>query len=104
MSQEPIQAVGQISLRLREWIHEVNNALFITKGFLEEIESDTKSKAYLKPHFDHENFREMVDTVARSVERLDRSVQKLRKYAREEVFSEAGVQPPARRPEVKSVE
>ncbi|MEY2987758.1 MAG: hypothetical protein RJB13_1279 [Pseudomonadota bacterium] len=103
MSQEPVQAVGQISLRLREWIHEVNNALFITKGFLEEIEADTKTRAYLKPHFDHENFRDMVDTVARSVDRLDRSVQKLRKYAREEVFNEAGVEPPTRRHEGKSI-
>jgi signal transduction histidine kinase len=103
MSQEPVQAVGQISLRLREWIHEVNNALFITKGFLEEIEADTKSRAYLKPHFDHENFRDMVDTVARSVDRLDRSVQKLRKYAREDVFNDVGVEPPARRHDGKSV-
>ncbi len=93
MNQEPQQAVGQISVRLREWIHEVNNALFITKGFLEEIEADAKSKAYLKPHFDHDNFCEMIETVVRSVERLDRNVQKLRKYAKEEVFRENGVAP-----------
>jgi signal transduction histidine kinase len=103
MSQESVQAVGQISLRLREWIHEVNNALFITKGFLEEIESDTNSRAYLKPHFDHENYRDMVETVVRSVERLDRSVQKLRKYAREEVFVESGVESPLRRTEAKQL-
>lgn len=103
MSQEPAQAAGQISIRLREWIHEVNNALFITKGFLEEIEADTKTRDYLKPHFDHDNFRDMVDTVARSVDRLDRSVQKLRKYAREEVFNDAGVEPPSRCQDGKSV-
>ncbi|MEN9528154.1 MAG: hypothetical protein RI932_27 [Pseudomonadota bacterium] len=99
MTQESRQAVGQISIRLREWIHEVNNALFITKGFLEEIEADAKTRAYLKPHFDHDNFNEMIETVVRSVDRLDRSVQKLRRYAREEVFRETGVDAPARRSE-----
>lgn len=99
MSQNSDLAVGQISHRLREWIHEVNNALFITKGFLEEIEVDAKSRAYLKPHFDHENFVEMIETVARSVDRIDRNVQKLRKYAREDVFSETGVAKPSRRGE-----
>ncbi|NBO38317.1 hypothetical protein EBU99_07015 [bacterium] len=100
MAQESQEAVGQISIRLREWIHEVNNALFITKGFLEEIESDAKSRSYLKPNFDHDNFVEMIETVVRSVDRLDRSVQKLRKYAKEEVFRESGVERPARRHEM----
>ncbi|MEY4064452.1 MAG: hypothetical protein RIR26_660 [Pseudomonadota bacterium] len=99
MQQESQEAVGYISNRLREWIHEVNNALFITKGFLEEIEADAKSKAYLKPHYDHDNFREMIETVGRSVDRIERSVQKLRKYAKEEVFRETGLEIPARRSE-----
>lgn len=90
MVQESQQEVGQISVRLREWIHEVNNALFITKGFLEEIEADAKTRAYLKPHFDHDNYVEMIQTVVRSVERLDHNVQKLRRYAREELFRESG--------------
>ncbi|MEY3902539.1 MAG: hypothetical protein RL189_1845 [Pseudomonadota bacterium] len=93
------RCVGQISHRLREWIHEVNNALFITKGFIEEIEADAKSRSYLKPHFDHDNFLEMIETVVRSVDRLDRNVQKLRKYAREDLFVENGVERPTRRGE-----
>lgn len=93
------RCVGQISHRLREWIHEVNNALFITKGFIEEIEADAKSRSYLKPHFDHDNFLEMIETVVRSVDRLDRNVQKLRKYAREDLFVESGVERPMRRSE-----
>lgn len=96
MTQESRQAVGQISIRLREWIHEVNNALFITKGFLEEIESDAKTHAYLKPNFDHNNFNDMIETVVRSVDRLDRSIQKLRRYAKEEVFRETGIDAPMR--------
>ncbi|MEN9811134.1 MAG: hypothetical protein RLZZ488_2701 [Pseudomonadota bacterium] len=93
------RCVGQISHRLREWIHDVNNALFITKGFIEEIEADAKSRSYLKPHFDHDNFLEMIETVVRSVDRLDRNVQKLRKYAREDLFVESGVERPTRRGE-----
>jgi uncharacterized protein YwgA len=100
MNQDSNFAVGQVSNRLREWIHEVNNALFITKGFLEEIEADAKSRSYLKANFDHENFLEMIETVVRSVDRLDRNVQKLRKYAKEDVFSESGVERPARRGEI----
>jgi len=99
MDQNSKVTVGNISHRLREWIHEVNNALFITKGFLEEIEADAKSRAYLKQNFDHDNFLEMIQTVGRSVERIDRNVQKLRKYAREDVFSESGVERPTRRSE-----
>lgn len=99
MIQESNLTVGQISQRLREWIHEVNNALFITKGFLEEIESDSKTRAYMKPHFDHENFVDMIDTVLRSVDRIDRNVQKLRKYAREDLFHESGVPRPTGRGE-----
>jgi signal transduction histidine kinase len=99
MDQNSKVAVGNISHRLREWIHEVNNALFITKGFLEEIEADAKSRSYLKSHFDHDNFLEMIQTVSRSVERIDRNVQKLRKYAREDVFNESGVERPSRRSE-----
>lgn len=99
MSQDSNVAVGQISHRLREWIHEVNNALFITKGFLEEIEADAKSRTYLKPNFDHDNFLEMIETVVRSVDRIDKNVQKLRKYAKEEVFVQSGVDRPIRRSE-----
>jgi uncharacterized protein YbcV (DUF1398 family) len=36
--------VLMISARLREWIHEVNNALFITKGFREKSKRKTTFK------------------------------------------------------------
>ena len=86
--------VLMVSARLREWIHEVNNALFITKGFLEEISGEVEEKTYLQATFDHENFVDMVQTVTRSVERIDTNLQKLRRFAKEEIFEATGVKKP----------
>jgi hypothetical protein len=87
--------VVMVSARLREWIHEVNNALFITKGFLEEVSGEVEEKTYLQDAFDHENFLDMLHTVNRSVERIDLNLQKLRKFAKEEIFDESGVKRPS---------
>ena len=87
-------AVLMVSGRLREWIHEVNNALFITKGFLEEISGEVEEKNYLQDSFDHENFVDMLQTVGRSVERIDMNLQKLRRFAKEEIFDATGVTRP----------
>jgi len=86
--------VLMVSARLREWIHEVNNALFITKGFLEEISGEVEEKTYLQESFDHENFVDMVQTVTRSVDRIDTNLQKLRRFAKEELFEMTGVKKP----------
>lgn len=88
-------AVLLVSARLREWIHEVNNALFITKGFLEEISGEVEEKNYLQDSFDHENFVDMLQTVERSVERIDQNLQKLRRFAKEEIFDTTGVKRPS---------
>lgn len=88
-------AVLMVSARLREWIHEVNNALFITKGFLEEISGEVGEKNYLQDSFDHENFLDMLQTVSRSVDRIDLNLQKLRKFAKEELFDSTGVKRPS---------
>ena len=87
--------VLMVSSRLREWIHEVNNALFITKGFLEEISGEVEEKTYLQDSFDHENLVDMLQTVTRSVERIDANLQKLRRFAKEEVFELTGIQKPS---------
>jgi hypothetical protein len=89
------EAVLMVSSRLREWIHEVNNALFITKGFLEEISGEVEEKNYLQDSFDHENFIDMLQTVGRSVERIDQNLQKLRRFAKEEIFDGTGVTRPS---------
>lgn len=80
-----------VSARLREWIHDVNNALFIAKGYLEELQDEITSQSYLQPDFDHENFAEMIETVARSVGRIDGNLIKLRNYAKDDVFEQAGI-------------
>jgi prephenate dehydratase len=72
MSQEqtPEAIVNMVSLHLRELIHDVNNALFVAKGFLEELSEDTQSRRYMDPAFDHENFGDMVSTINRNIEKI----------------------------------
>ncbi len=91
MQKNSEEIVGMVSSRLREWVHEVNNALFITKGFLEEVQTEIQDKNYTKPEFDHENLTDMMETIGRSVERIDTNLQKLRKFAKEEIFELSGV-------------
>lgn len=95
MTESKETTVIMVSGKLREWIHEVNNALFITKGFLEEVLSEVQDKNYLQPGFDHENLVDMLQTVSRNVERMDQNLQKLRKFAKEEIFDQTGVTRPA---------
>jgi hypothetical protein len=94
MSEPSESLVPRISVHLREWIHEVNNALFVTKGFLEEIQADVQDKNYESDGFDHENFNDMLKTIVRNVERIDQNLQKLRKYAKQDIFDISGVPPP----------
>ncbi|BBH53613.1 hypothetical protein [Fluviispira sanaruensis] len=89
--QTPEAIVNMVSLRLREIIHDINNALFVTKGFLEELSDDVKEKKYTDPKFDHENFNDMISTISRNVEKIDQNLIKLRKFAKEEVFEKTGV-------------
>ncbi|KAB8030002.1 hypothetical protein [Fluviispira multicolorata] len=90
-TQTPESIVNMVSLRLRELIHDINNALFVTKGFLEELGEDVTEKKYLDPKFDHENFVDMISTITRNVEKIDQNLIKLRKFAKEEVFEKTGV-------------
>jgi hypothetical protein len=94
MADIPESAILMISTRLREWIHDVNNALFVTKGFLEELNEDIKESRYKDPEYDHENLADMVTTVARNIEKIDQNLAKLRKFAKEEVFDNTGVSRP----------
>lgn len=78
--------VNMVSERLREIIHDMNNALFVTKGFLGELSEDIQSKNYLESNFDHENMADMMATVLRNAEKLDQNVNKLRTFAKDELF------------------
>lgn len=92
--QTPEVIVNMVSLHLRELIHDINNALFVAKGFLEELSEDTREKRYMDPSFDHENFSDMVVTINRNVEKIDQNLIKLRKFAKEEIFDKTGVTKP----------
>jgi hypothetical protein len=87
--------VNMISVQLRELVHDINNALFVAKGFLEELNEDTREKRYLDPQFDHENFFDMVTTITRNVEKIDQILIKLRKFSKEEIFDKTGVPKPS---------
>ncbi len=80
-----------VSTQLREIVHDMNNALFVTKGFLEELSEDVKSKKYTENGFDHENFADMIDTIIRNVDKFDVNLGKLRKFAKEDIFEKSGV-------------
>lgn len=94
MGESTETAVLMVSSRLREWIHDVNNALFIAKEYLEEIQSEVTSGNVRNPQFDHEAFADLVSTVARNVGRIEQNLQQLRMYAKEELFEQAGVEKP----------
>jgi len=93
--QTPEAIVNMVSLHLRELIHDVNNALFVAKAFLEELNEDTQGKKYMDPGFDHENFSDMVTTINRNIEKIDNNLVKLRKFAKEDIFDKTGVARPA---------
>ncbi|MES2614509.1 MAG: hypothetical protein V4591_03740 [Bdellovibrionota bacterium] len=78
--------VNMVSTRLREIIHDMNNALFVTKGFLEELSDDVKARKYLETNYDHESMADMVATIVRNAEKVDQNLNKLRKFAKEEIF------------------
>jgi len=94
MTDSSQEIVQEISQNLRHWIHDVNNALFVTKGFLEEIEIEIKDKNYIQPDYDHENLADMVETLSRNVLKMEANLQKLRKYAKEDIFANAQLSVP----------
>lgn len=91
----PEEIVNMVSLHLRELIHDVNNALFVAKGFLEELNEDTQGKRYVDPAFDHENFSDMISTISRNIDKIDKNIVKLRVFAKEEIFNKTGMPKPS---------
>ncbi len=87
----PEQVVNLVSDKLREIIHEMNNALFVAKGFLEDLSDDVKEKRYQANDYDHENFVDMIATINRNTEKVNDNLNKLRKFAKEDLFELTGV-------------
>jgi len=94
MAQVSEQVIHALSGKLREWVHDVNNALFVSRGFIEEIQEDVVSQNYTQPDFDHENLKDMMEAVARNLNRIDKSLQKLRKISKEDIFDLSGLPRP----------
>jgi galactokinase/mevalonate kinase-like predicted kinase len=89
--QTPEFIVSMVSQRLRELVHDLNNSIFITKGFIEELSEDITAKRYRESNFDDENFIDMIQTVNRTVEKIDQNLSQLRKFAKEEIFDKSGL-------------
>jgi hypothetical protein len=90
MSEVTVEKIRSISDKLRDWIHDVNNALFVTKGFMEEVCTEVQDRQYLNEEFDHDSFWEMLQTIVKNLDRLEGSVQSLRKYARDDIYKDLG--------------
>lgn len=80
--------VDLVSGRLCENIHDINNALFVTKGFIEALGQEIYSDGFMGPEFDEEEFRKLFETVVRNVAKLDRCILGLRDFARVGIFQE----------------
>ena len=92
MSQEEI--VKWVHLHLRKWCHDSSNALFIAKGFLEEVLDDLNQR---KTESKDEEVNKTLDSLAavvRAMTRLEDQVLKLRYFAKDEIFDHTGVTRP----------
>jgi hypothetical protein len=77
-----------ISGHLRENVHDINNALFVTRGFVEELAHEIRGEKFLAPDFDKEGFVDMFEAIVRNVIKLDRCIQGLRDFAKSGIFQE----------------
>lgn len=80
--------IDLVSGHLRENVHDINNALFVTKGFVEELAHEIHSDGFMGPEFDREGFRDMFEAIVRNVAKLDRCIQGLRDFAKAGIFRE----------------
>lgn len=76
-----------ISNHLREILHNINNSMFVMKGFLEEARNELEA---LESGSDKElsvsSLRVMLETIERNAGKLDTSVQTLRKFAKSDLY------------------
>jgi hypothetical protein len=89
--QTPEFIVSFVTQSLRELIHDMNNSIFIARGFIEEIGEEIRSKEYKNETFDDENFSDMISTVERNIHKIDAHLAKLRKFTKEDIFEQSGV-------------
>jgi hypothetical protein len=88
------EVVTWVHLHLRKWCHDANNALFIAKGYLEEV-LDERAAAEVQPAATGDlNSAEALSAVIRAMARLEDQVLKLRHFAKDEIFDHTGLPKP----------
>lgn len=89
-----VRKLADSTMQARKFIHDANNALFVAKGFAEEIGFVVKDGEYKKADFDAAGFANMVDRIAASIDKVSLNIKGLGQYVREDVFSALGVENP----------
>lgn len=69
--------------KVREWLHSASNALFIARGFLEELECEVHESN--NATIDSQNVLKTLQAVLRNVDKIDSSLQNLRQFAKQEL-------------------
>jgi hypothetical protein len=89
-----VEAFVEASKKARVVVHDANNALFVAKGFVEEIGFVIKDEEYLKPGFNKEELVSMLNKVVANMDKIGTHLKQLGKFAREDVFDSLGVKNP----------
>ncbi len=88
------ERVVEASKKLRAWIHDANNALFVARGFVDEISFVIKGEEYLAADFDKADFLQMLEKIGRGLVRAEENVRNIGGFARDEMFEISGVKKP----------
>ncbi len=94
MGLELDERVIESSKQLRVWVHDANNALFVARGFMEEISTVIKEEEYRSPDFDRDDFVQMLEKVAKGLNRAEEQIRNVGVFARKDLFEMAGVKKP----------
>ncbi len=94
MGVELDERVIESSKQLRVWVHDANNALFVARGFVEEIATVIKEEEYRSPDFDRDDFMQMIEKVSKGLNRAEEQIRNLSVFARKDIFEMAGVKKP----------
>ncbi len=76
----------EASQTARKCVHDANNALFVAKGFTQEIGYIIEGKEYLKPDFNKEDLANMLEKITANIDKIGNHLKALGKFAREDIF------------------
>jgi hypothetical protein len=88
------ERVIESSKKLRVWVHEANNALFVARGFMEEIGTVIKEEEYRSPDFDRDDLVQMFEKVSKGLMRAEEQIRNVGTFARKDIFEMADVKKP----------